>query len=66
MRRLHGGRHFANRIYELGFLPGSEITMLENYGYGPVLVTVRGTRVALGNREASRILVEALEEADEK
>jgi len=66
VRRLHGGRHFANRIYELGFLPGSEITMLENYGYGPVLVTVRGTRVALGNREASRILVEALEEADEK
>lgn len=66
VRRLHGGRHFANRVYELGFLPGSEITMLENYGNGPVLVSVRGARVALGNREAARIQVEALEEANEK
>jgi len=64
VRRLHGGRHFTNRIYELGFLPGSEITMLENYGHGPVLVAVRGTRIALGNREAARIHVEVLDEAE--
>lgn len=63
---LQGGRRFANRVYELGFLPGSEITMLENYGHGPVLVSIRGTRVALGNREAARIQVKVLEKTDEK
>lgn len=66
VRHLHGGRHFMSRIYELGFLPGSEIIMLENYGHGPVLVAVRGTRIALGNREAARIYIEVLDEAGEE
>ncbi|MBN2258528.1 MAG: ferrous iron transport protein A [Anaerolineaceae bacterium] len=32
--------------------------MTQNIGYGPLIVTVRGTRVALGRREAAKILVE--------
>ncbi len=66
VRQISGGKHFNNRIYELGFLPGSEITMLENYGHGPVLVCIRDTRVALGNKEAAKILVEVTNGAEEK
>lgn len=47
----------ANRLLSLGFTPGVEISMMQNYGRGPLVVNVRGTRVALGRGEASDILV---------
>jgi Fe2+ transport system protein FeoA len=45
------------RLAVLGFLPGEELTMVQNYGHGPVIVTVRDTRVALGRGEADQITV---------
>lgn len=47
----------VNRLLSLGFTPGVEISMMQNYGRGPLVVNVRGTRVALGRNEASGILV---------
>ena len=47
----------ANRLLSLGFTPGIEISMMQNYGRGPLVVNVRGTRVALGRNEALGILV---------
>jgi ferrous iron transport protein A len=44
----------------LGFTPGAVVTILQNYGRGPLLVTVRDTRVALGRGEALRVLIEAV------
>jgi Fe2+ transport system protein FeoA len=48
----------ATRLVSLGFTPGAEVSMTQNYGYGPLIVTVRGTRVALGRMEAANIYVE--------
>jgi len=48
----------AVRLASLGFTPGAEVSMSQNYGRGPLIVSVRGTRVALGRVEASKILVE--------
>ena len=48
----------ATRLVSLGFTPGTEVCMTQNYGRGPLIVTVRGTRVALGRMEAGQILVE--------
>lgn len=48
----------ATRLVSLGFTPGAEVSMTQNYGYGPLIVTVRGTHVALGRGEAAKILVE--------
>lgn len=47
----------VNRLLSLGFTPGVEISMMQNYGRGPLVVIVRGTRVALGRNEALGILV---------
>lgn len=47
----------VNRLLSLGFTPGIEISMMQNYGRGPLVVNLRGTRVALGRDEASGILV---------
>lgn len=52
------GTSEAARLVSLGFTPGAEVSMTQNYGYGPLIVTVRGTRVALGRVEAAKIIVE--------
>ncbi len=48
----------ATRLVSLGFTPGAEVSMTQNYGYGPLIVSVRGTSVALGRGEAAKIVVE--------
>ena len=48
----------ATRLVSLGLTPGAEVSMTQNYGRGPLIVTVRGTYVALGRIEAAKILVE--------
>ncbi len=54
---FHGGRMVNNRLASLGFTPGVQVSMAQNYGHGPLIVTVRGTRVALGRGEAMMIIV---------
>ncbi len=46
-----------NRLASLGFTPGVDVKMLQNSGRGPLIVIVRGTRVALGRSEACHIIV---------
>jgi ferrous iron transport protein A len=57
-RELCGGREFANRLAAMGLAVDSRLEVLQNLGYGPVLVRVHDTRIALGRREAMKILVE--------
>ena len=56
------GRLETSRLASLGFTPGVEVNMSQNYGRGPLIVTVRGTHVALGRGEAANIVVEHSEE----
>lgn len=53
-----GGQAVNNRLASLGFTPGVRITVVQNCQIGPLIVTVRGTRVALGRGEAAKITVE--------
>jgi ferrous iron transport protein A len=55
---FQGGRMVNNRLMSLGFTPGVRVLMAQNYGRGPLIVSVRGTRVALGRGEAAAIRVE--------
>jgi ferrous iron transport protein A len=52
------GRSETNRLASLGFTPGAQVDMTQNFGRGPLIVIVRGTRVALGRGEAAQIFVE--------
>jgi Fe2+ transport system protein FeoA len=54
---FHDTRAVTNRLASLGFTPGAEVQMTQNYGNGPLIVCVRGSRVALGRSEATKILV---------
>jgi ferrous iron transport protein A len=42
----------------MGVTPGAEVTVIQNYRRGPMLIEVRDTRVALGRGEALKIEVE--------
>jgi ferrous iron transport protein A len=54
---LAGGRTFVARCLALGCTPGTRVTMERNGGHGPVIVVVRGARIALGRGESMRLLV---------
>ena len=51
------GHSLTSRLVSLGFTPGAELTMVQNYGWGPVIVQVRDTRIALGRGEARKVRV---------
>jgi ferrous iron transport protein A len=61
---LPHGRLLAGRLTALGFTPGVEVTMTQNYHHGPLIVTVRGVRVALGRGEARKILLKRSDRGD--
>jgi Fe2+ transport system protein FeoA len=54
---MAGGRGLLCRMTSLGFTPGVEVTVLQNYGRGPLIARVRDARIALGRGEARKIYV---------
>lgn len=57
VRRLEGHRFFVSRLAALGFTPGALVCAMRNDGHGPLIVSLRGTQVALGRGEAAHIQV---------
>jgi ferrous iron transport protein B len=57
IRRLEGGHSVLTRMAALGFTPGAAVTVIRSSDHGPLLVSLRGSRVALGRGEAAHILV---------
>jgi ferrous iron transport protein A len=55
--RLAGGRCMLSRMTALGFTPGADVTVVQNYGRGPLIARVRDARIALGRGEARRVYV---------
>ena len=56
--QLQGGRGLISRMASLGFTPGAGVTVVQNFGRGPLIVRVREARVALGRGEAKKIQVQ--------
>jgi ferrous iron transport protein A len=57
VHKLNGGHEFVSRMSALGFVPGSEVQVVQNFGVGPMIVAVQGTRIALGREEARKVRV---------
>lgn len=54
---LAGGRCMLSRMTALGFTPGADVTVVQNFGRGPLIARVRDARIALGRCEARRVYV---------
>lgn len=57
VHKLNGGHEFVSRMSALGFVPGSEVQVVQNFGVGPMIVAIQGTRIALGREEARKVHV---------
>jgi len=69
-KKMHGHRarkgwrkhfmvdRFAKRLGDMGLTPGTKVTVVKSAPFnGPLEVSVRGSRLAIGRGMASRILV---------
>ena len=55
---IRGGRGIMQRLMELGLVPGSTIRVVKSTGRGPILLEVKGSRIALGRGISMKLLVE--------
>jgi ferrous iron transport protein A len=65
IQKMRGGHQFLSRLASLGFTPGARLKVVQNFHHGPILVSLRDTRVALGRGEAEKILVRRLAGEDD-
>jgi len=54
---INGGIGLTRRLSEMGFTYGSKVKVLHSTPPGPILVIVRGSRIALGRGAAMKIIV---------
>ena len=52
-----GGIGLKKRVTELGFTLNTPIRIIKSIGMGPVLVEVKGSRIAIGRGIAMKIMV---------
>lgn len=60
---LCGGRGVVRRLAVLGFTPGAPVSVVQNFGRGPLIVAIRNSRLALGRGEARAVVVEVVDDA---
>ena len=56
MARIDAGRRLKHRLTELGLTPGVMVKIIQNNG-GPILISVRDSRIAIGREMANKIRV---------
>jgi Fe2+ transport system protein FeoA len=56
LESICGGESLVRRLTALGFTPGVELSVLQDAG-GPLLISVRDCRVALGRGMAHKVMV---------
>lgn len=56
---ITGGRGLQRRLQQIGIHPGDTVSLAAQGSFrGPILITINGTRLALGRGVARRIRVE--------
>jgi len=54
---IKAGWRLTRRLADMGMIPGTDVRVVSSNMPGPVVVEVRGTRLALGHGMAQRIMV---------
>jgi len=55
--RILGGQGACKRLNELGFVPGTEVKLVNKISSGPVMIQVKGSKLALGRGLANKVEV---------
>ncbi len=54
---ITGGHQLRSRLVTMGLLPGAELEVVKNNGDGPVILSIRGSRLVLGRGMSQQIMV---------
>jgi ferrous iron transport protein A len=57
---FRGERGLTQRLADMGFTPSTKVRVLSSNAPGPVLVDVKGSRIALGRGMAMKIIVNGM------
>lgn len=60
LRDIDWGVKLKRKLQEMGLTPGVKINMIQRPAFGPCVVEVRGTRLALGRGIVSKIFVDLI------
>jgi len=55
--RIVGGMTACRRLNELGLVPGTKIEMVNKINSGPVMIRVKGSKLALGRGMATKVYI---------
>jgi ferrous iron transport protein A len=55
--KISGGRGACKRLNELGLVPGTEIEVVNKISSGPVMIKVKGSKLALGRGLAAKVFL---------
>jgi ferrous iron transport protein B len=56
--RIEGGRGMKQKLAEMGLIPGEKIKRVESSDNGPIIIVVKGTKLAIGRGMADKIILE--------
>lgn len=54
------GLNFRNRLCDLGLFDGSELEIVKNDNFGPIIVKIFDSKIALGRGQAAKIMAEKI------
>ncbi|MDD5448877.1 MAG: FeoA family protein [Actinomycetota bacterium] len=55
---IRGGAGLQKRLADMGLMPGTRVRLVQKQERGPVLIELKGSRLALGRGMAHKIMVE--------
>ena len=55
---ITGGRGIRSKLYSMGLIPGVSLKVLNRNGTGPLIISVKDSRLVIGRGMASKIIVE--------
>ncbi|MGI6588585.1 MAG: FeoA family protein [Peptococcia bacterium] len=60
VKKFCGGIGLKTRLNEMGVNCGTELKVIRNDNWGPVLIALSGSRLALGRQMTGKIIVEKI------
>lgn len=60
LKDIASGAKLKKKLLGMGLTPGIEFSVVNKTTTGPLLINIRGTRLALGRGVASKIVVDAI------
>jgi ferrous iron transport protein A len=54
---IDGGRGIRSKLYSMGLVPGERLRVLSGNGKGPIMISVKDYRLAIGRGMACKMMV---------